>query len=289
MKKTVFFLFTLIFVCTISMTSCKLVSGEKYEQEVNKNDSLLIVALQQSNEIAELSSTMYSISSKLDEINGEISLGNDDNNLVKQRERLMQQLQKVQDKITEKQAELDELQKKYSSVLSSNKELNRTITRLKNDIENYTTKISSYEKTVQEQTKKIETLNTDLANTQQTLETKVKENEEQQEVIAAQDQMLNEGFYIIASKSKLKDLGLVDGGVFSKARLTRGTFDVSAFTKVDIREVTEIELNSKDAKILSSAPESSYELVKGFDKNLKLVIKDPAAFWSQSKYLVVKI
>lgn len=289
MKKTVFFLFTLIFVCTMSMTSCKLVSGEKYEQEVNKNDSLLIVALQQSNEIAELSSTMYSISSKLDEINGEISLGNDDNNLVKQRERLMQQLQKVQDKITEKQAELDELQKKYSSVLSSNKELNRTITRLKNDIENYTTKISSYEKTVQEQTKKIETLNTDLANTQQTLETKVKENEEQQEVIAAQDQMLNEGFYIIASKSKLKDLGLVDGGVFSKARLTRGTFDVSAFTKVDIREVTEIELNSKDAKILSSAPESSYELVKGFDKNLKLVIKDPAAFWSQSKYLVVKI
>lgn len=289
MKKTVFFLFTLIFVCTMSMTSCKLVSGEKYEQEVNKNDSLLIVALQQSNEIAELSSTMYSISSKLDEINGEISLGNDDNNLVKQRERLMQQLQKVQDKITEKQAELDELQKKYSSVLSSNKELNRTITRLKNDIENYTTKISSYEKTVQEQTKKIETLNTDLANTQQTLETKVKENEEQQEVIAAQDQMLNEGFYIIATKSKLKDLGLVDGGVFSKARLTRGTFDVSAFTKVDIREVTEIELNSKDAKILSSAPESSYELVKGFDKNLKLVIKDPAAFWSQSKYLVVKI
>lgn len=289
MKKSVFFLFALIFVCTMSMTSCKLVSGEKYDQEVSKNDSLLVVALQQSNEIAELSNTMYSISSKLDEINGEISLGNDDNNLVKQRERLMQQLQKVQDKISEKQAELDELQKKYSSVLSSNKELNRTITRLKNDIENYTSKISSYENTVKEQTKKIESLSTDLSTTQQNLETKVKENEQQQEVIAVQDQMLNEGYYIIASKSKLKELGLVDGGVFSKARLTRGTFDVSAFTKIDIREVSEIDLNSKDAKILSSAPESSYEIIKGYDKNLKLLIKDPAAFWSQSKYLVIKI
>lgn len=289
MKKSVFFLFALIFVCTMSMTSCKLVSGEKYDQEVSKNDSLLVVALQQSNEIAELSNTMYSISSKLDEINGEISLGNDDNNLVKQRERLMQQLQKVQDKISEKQAELDELQKKYSSALSSNKELNRTITRLKNDIENYTSKISSYENTVKEQTKKIESLSTDLSTTQQNLETKVKENEQQQEVIAVQDQMLNEGYYIIASKSKLKELGLVDGGVFSKARLTRGTFDVSAFTKIDIREVSEIDLNSKDAKILSSAPESSYEIIKGYDKNLKLLIKDPAAFWSQSKYLVIKI
>lgn len=289
MKKSVFFLFALIFVCTMSMTSCKLVSGEKYDQEVSKNDSLLVVALQQSNEIAELSNTMYSISSKLDEINGEISLGNDDNNLVKQRERLMQQLQKVQDKISEKQAELDELQKKYSSALSSNKELNRTITRLKNDIENYTSKISSYENTVKEQTKKIESLSTDLSTTQQNLETKVKENEQQQEVIAVQDQMLNEGYYIIASKSKLKELGLVDGGVFSKARLTRGSFDVSAFTKIDIREVSEIDLNSKDAKILSSAPESSYEIIKGYDKNLKLLIKDPAAFWSQSKYLVIKI
>lgn len=289
MKKSIFFLFALIFVCTMSMTSCKLVSGEKYDQEVSKNDSLLVVALQQSNEIAELSNTMYSISSKLDEINGEISLGNDDNNLVKQRERLMQQLQKVQDKISEKQAELDELQKKYSSALSSNKELNRTITRLKNDIENYTSKISSYENTVKEQTKKIESLSTDLSTTQQNLETKVKENEQQQEVIAVQDQMLNEGYYIIASKSKLKELGLVDGGVFSKARLTRGTFDVSAFKKIDIREVSEIDLNSKDAKILSSAPESSYEIIKGYDKNLKLLIKDPAAFWSQSKYLVIKI
>lgn len=289
MKKSAFFSVAVFSIFVLCFSSCKMVSGEKYDQEVSKNDSLLIVALQQSNEIAELSSTMYSISSKLDEINGEIALGNDDNNLVKQRQRLMDQLQKVQDKINQKQEELDALQKKYSSVLSSNKELNKTITRLKGDIENYTNKISSYENVVKEQSKKIETLSTDLTTTQQNLEEKVKENEQQQEVITVQDQMLNEVYYIIASKSKLKELGLVDGGVFSKARLTRGTFDMSAFTKIDIREVSEIELNSKDAKILSSAPESSYEIVKGYDKMLKLVIKDPGAFWSQSKYLVIKI
>lgn len=289
MKKSAFFSVAVISIFVLCISSCKMVSGEKYDQEVSKNDSLLIVALQQSNEIAELSSTMYSISSKLDEINGEIALGNDDNNLVKQRQRLMDQLQKVQDKINQKQDELDALQKKYSSVLSSNKELNKTITRLKGDIETYTNKISSYENVVKEQSKKIESLSTDLNTTQQNLEEKVKENEQQQEVITVQDQMLNEGYYIIASKSKLKELGLVDGGVFSKARLTRGTFDMSAFTKIDIREVSEIELNSKDAKILSSAPESSYEIVKGYDKMLKLVIKDPGAFWSQSKYLVIKI
>lgn len=282
-------LFAVACLCLTAFTSCNLVSGEKYEQEVSKNDSLLIVALQQSNEIAELSSSMNAISAKLDEINGSISLGNNDSSLKKQREHLMDQLQAIQNKIAEKQQELDEFQKKYKSALGNIKVLKETITRLNSDIEGYTAKISSYEKVVTEQSNTIQQLNTDLTATQQNLEEKIVENAEQQNLINVQDAMLNEGYYIVASKSTLKDLGLVQGGVFSKARLTNGTFDVSAFTKVDIREFDEIALNSKDAKILSSAPESSYELVKGVDKKLTLVIKDKAAFWSQSKFLVIKI
>lgn len=282
-------LFAVACLCITGFTSCNLVSGEKYEQEVSKNDSLLIVALQQSNEIAELSSSMNAISAKLDEINGSISLGNNDSSLKKQREHLMDQLQAIQNKIAEKQQELDEFQKKYKSALGNIKVLKETITRLNSDIEGYTAKISSYEKVVTEQSNTIQQLNTDLTATQQNLEEKIVENAEQQNLINVQDAMLNEGYYIVASKSALKDLGLVQGGVFSKTRLTNGTFDVSAFTKVDIREFDEIALNSKDAKILSSAPESSYELVKGVDKKLTLVIKDKAAFWSQSKFLVIKI
>lgn len=282
-------LFAVACLCITAFTSCNLVSGEKYEQEVSKNDSLLIVALQQSNEIAELSSSMNAISAKLDEINGSISLGNNDSSLKKQREHLMDQLQAIQNKIAEKQQELDEFQKKYKSALGNIKVLKETITRLNSDIEGYTAKISSYEKVVTEQSNTIQQLNTDLTATQQNLEEKIVENAEQQNLINVQDAMLNEGYYIVASKSALKDLGLVQGGVFSKTRLTNGTFDVSAFTKVDIREFDEIALNSKDAKILSSAPESSYELVKGVDKKLTLVIKDKAAFWSQSKFLVIKI
>lgn len=282
-------LFAVACLCIAAFTSCNLVSGEKYEQEVSKNDSLLIVALQQSNEIAELSSSMNAISAKLDEINGSISLGNNDSSLKKQREHLMDQLQAIQNKIAEKQQELDEFQKKYKSALGNIKVLKETITRLNSDIEGYTAKISSYEKVVTEQSNTIQQLNTDLTATQQNLEEKIVENAEQQNLINVQDAMLNEGYYIVASKSALKDLGLVQGGVFSKTRLTNGTFDVSAFTKVDIREFDEIALNSKDAKILSSAPESSYELVKGVDKKLTLVIKDKAAFWSQSKFLVIKI
>ena len=285
-------LFNLVVVCGLTMvclTSCKFVSGEKYEKKLSENDSLIYVALQQSNEIAELSSTMNSISAQLDEINGVISLGNNDTSLKQQREHLMEQLQTVREKLNEKQKELEDFQNKYKSSLANIKELKKTIDRLTADINNNNEKISSYEALVTEQSKTIEKLNTNLTSTQQSLEIKEKENAEQLTVLNNQDKLLNEGSYIIANKSTLKDLGLVKGGVFSKTRLTTGTFDMSSFTKIDIRELEKLELDSKDAKILTPMPESSYELVKGLDKKLTLVIKDKAAFWSQSKFLVVKI
>ena len=285
-------LFNLVAVCGLTMvclTSCKFVSGEKYEKKLSENDSLIYVALQQSNEIAELSSTMNSISAQLDEINGVISLGNNDTSLKQQREHLMEQLQTVREKLNEKQKELEDFQNKYKSSLANIKELKKTIDRLTADINNNNEKISSYEALVNEQSKTIEKLNTNLTSTQQSLEIKEKENAEQLTVLNNQDKLLNEGYYIIANKSTLKDLGLVKGGVFSKTRLTTGTFDMSSFTKIDIRELEKLELDSKDAKILTPMPESSYELVKGLDKKLTLVIKDKAAFWSQSKFLVVKI
>ena len=291
MKNLLLKLFTVFCVSSICLTSCKMVSGEKYEKEVSKNDSLVYVALQQSNEIAELSSTMNSISAQLDEINGVISMGdNNDTSLKQKRERLMEQLLTVKEKLESKQQELEDFQKKYSSALANIKELKKTIDRLNTEIEGNNAKISSYQALVTEQSKKIETLSTDLSSTQKSLEDKVKENVEQATTIDNQDKLLNEGYYIVANKSTLKDLGLVKGGVFSKTRLTTtGSFDLSSFTKIDIRNLNELPLDSKDAKILTPMPESSYELVKGIDKKITLVIKDKAAFWSQSKFLVIKI
>ena len=46
---------------------------------------------------------------------------------------------------------------------------------------------------------------------------------------------------------------------------------------------------AKKAKLLTTHPAASYELTKGADKNLTLKINDPEAFWSISKYLVVRV
>ena len=273
----------------VMLTSCNKVSKEQYQQVTNTNDSLMYVALQQGNEIYELSTTLKSVSDELDQINGQLEISNgEDQSLVDKRDRLMQKLATVKRTLDEKQQALDELQKKYGAQLSQNKELKKTVDRLQTQVSGYEKEIAGYKVQVAEKDEQIAGLSDTLAQTQQTLQETVEQSEQQQEVINTQDQMLNTGYYIVADKSQLKDMGLLEGGVFAKKRLTTQGFSHEGFTKVDIRELNEIALGCKKADVMTSHPTDSYSLDTQADGNLKLVIKDQTSFWKNSRFLVVK-
>lgn len=285
MKKLIIGAFVL--VCTM-LASCNRVSQEQYQQVTNTNDSLMLVALQQGNEIYDLNTTLKSVTEQLDKINGQINVSNgEDQDLLAQRERLMQKLQLVQQTIDEKQQALDELQKKYSAQLGQNKELKKTIDRLQTEVKEYEASVEGYRNQVVKMGQQISELSTSLEETKNVLEETQQKSEEQQNVINVQDKMLNAGFFVIADKKELKDMGLIEGGAFSKKRLTTQGFSNEGFSTIDIREFTSLNLGSKNAKILTSHPANSYELQTQADKTLKLVVTDQAAFWSNSKYLVV--
>ncbi len=285
MKKIKFIIMAL--VCTM-MASCNQVSQEQYQQATNTNDSLMLVALQQGNEIYDLNTTLKAVTEQLDQINGQINVSNgEDQSLLAQRDRLMQKLQLVQQTINEKQAALEELQKNYSAQLGKNKELKKTIDRLQNEVKEYEASVTSYKNQVAQMGQRISELNSNLELTQTALAETQQKSDAQETVISVQDKMLNTGFYVIADKKQLKELGLIEGGAFSKKRLTTQGFSSEGFTEVDIRELSSLSLGSKSAKILSSHPANSYELQTQADKTLKLVITDQSAFWSNSRFLVV--
>lgn len=281
-------LFSAIVMAATMLVSCNKVSKEQYDQVTNTNDSLMMVALQQGNEIYDLQTTLQGVTDQLDQINGQISLSNgEDQSLLSQRESLMKKLNLVQQTILEKQAALEELQKKYSSQLGQNKELKKTIDRLQNEVAGYQSEIKSYQGQILAKDKQIADLADDLSATQGELEQTQAKSEVQQTVIDTQDKMLNTGYYIVASKKQLKEMGIAEGGLLAKKRLSTSGFSTQGFTEVDIRELSKIEINDKSPKILSSHPAESYELVKNGDKTCTLIIKDQASFWSNSKFLVV--
>ncbi len=76
-------------------------------------------------------------------------------------------------------------------------------------------------------------------------------------------------------------------GIGSVKKLNSTDLNKDYFKQIDITKVSVIPVDAKKAKIITAHPAGSYELV-GKDRVEKLTIKDTAAFWSLSKYLVIE-
>lgn len=281
--------FAVLALSLVLFASCGPSTKEQLKVAQATADSLMMQTFQQQNEIADLIATLTEVSDSLDHINGAITVNNEDGTLLSTRERLLLRISDIQRRIEAKQKAIDDLQNKYSKQLAKNKELQKTIARMEGEIKQYIATIQEFEEKVNAKNVEIEKLSLDLTSVRADLQTMSDENEGNKQVVAAQDVMLNSGFYVIGTKKELKKAGLVKDNVFTAAKINTEGMSSELFKQIDIREVTEIPLGSKDAKVLSAMPETSYEIVKDYDKTLKLVIKDPVQFWSITRYLVVMI
>lgn len=109
------------------------------------------------------------------------------------------------------------------------------------------------------------------------------------ETITTQDQLLNTAFYIAGSKNELiNSMVLSKGGLFRSAKISYEA-EQSAFIKIDIRNIKDINLNAKKAKVLSVHPTGTYTLENDANGMLVLRISSPKAFWEQTKYLVIQV
>ncbi|MGD0755339.1 MAG: hypothetical protein ABR927_09790 [Bacteroidales bacterium] len=112
--------------------------------------------------------------------------------------------------------------------------------------------------------------------------------------ITNQTAELNKGYFTSGTYKSLKAKGLVskEGGFLGlgKKESLHRDFADNLFTQVNIKDLKSIPVNSKEAKLITSHPSSSYELVRDKDNKIASIdIKDPDQFWKISKYAVVEI
>ena len=121
-------------------------------------------------------------------------------------------------------------------------------------------------------------LNQDLMAAQERTEEQARLLEEKTGTIDQQTSALNTAYYVFGTAKEL----------IGRTLKFRKDFNPDLFTKINIREVDEISLNSKKAKVVTTHPASSYELI-GDDMVEKLVITDADRFWETNKYLVIVV
>lgn len=253
---------------------------------VVKDDSLEQIIAQRDSQINGMMATMNEIQAGFNEI----SEAENRVNIIQDGER------------TDKAAQIKENIKFIADRMQQNRELIKKLQRqlresdfksqeLKRVISNMLRQLDEKDQQLQQLRAELDAKNIHIAELDETIERLndnvsdlSEESNAKSQTIDSQEAQLNTAWYVFGTKRELKEQYILTDG-----KVLQSSFNKSYFTKIDIRVTTEVRLYSKSAKILTTHPSSSYELVQDNNKQYVLKITNPQLFWSTSKYLVILV
>ena len=201
-----------------------------------------------------------------------------------EQERIKDNMLLINDKLRASSEAIDQLTKKLEAGGKENKRLGHTIAILRKELEAQKERVLALTEELERKNIAIGALDSMLNQRNSDVDRLAGATAQQAQALAAQDKELNTVRYCIGTSSDLKEMNLIKGG-----RVVTENANLSYFTKIDLRDLSQLPLLSRKAKLLTVHPASSYELVPGADKQLVLYIKNAQAFWSNSKILIVEV
>lgn len=253
---------------------------------MEQNDSLQRIIAQRDSEINDMMSTLNEIQEGLSAINqaeNRLSIareGEGANKTVQIKENIKfiantmarnrELMKRLQQQLRESRFNGDELRKTISNLTQQLDDKEQELQRLKAELDAKDIHIAELDEKIDNLNDNVENLQTDAQQKAQT--------------ISNQDKQLNTAWFVFGTKKELKEQHIMENG-----KVLQSNFNKNYFTKIDIRVDKEIKLYSKDAKMLTAHPASSYTLTQDNNKQYVLRITNPQVFWSTSKYLVVLV
>jgi len=214
------------------------------------------------------------------------------------KDRINEDLQMIGDLMAKNRQIIEDLNEKLKNSEIKNKQFRRMIARLNQQLAEKDTSIAQLTAQLADANIQVEELNTRVSDLSSRTEALAAANEEktarmaeqearmqeQREMLENQTEELNTAYFIAGTAKELKEKNVI-----VKAKKINNDFAEDAFTRIDITQTQNIPFDSKKARLLTSHPSYSYELVDtNEDKRIdQLSIKDPNAFWKHSRYLVV--
>ena len=230
-------------------------------------------------EAEQMSLMLQSVALSLDSIQEqEFLLNQFDDSTPK--EVILAQLETYKEMLDRKKVEIDNLTADSISDKGAIADLKRVMEFLSLQLEEKSANIAKFEEAVKKREAKIAELRGAVdVLTVESDNLKAKNDE--------QEKLLNEVFYIVGTKNKLKDLGLLSGSALSKKRANYSNINNNEFHRVDARSFNTLVIDSKSPKLLTEKPASSYTLTKNGDGTSTLKITNAKEFWESSPYLII--
>lgn len=254
-----------------------------------ERDSILNVNKQQQAELESLNAIMSTVSLRLDSIaQQEQWLYMPKEGRAYSKKRVLENLKEFEKLLNRQRAEIIRLKDSLKTETSPNlAKLNIIITHLNNQLAEKDRTIQKLKKEIARNKNSITQLTAHIDTLKENVSTLKKDKAMQEEALHAQDQIINEGYVKMGTKKELKKQGILTGSVFTKKKVDYAAINKDQFARVDIRDFTEVIIESSKAKILTNMPESSYRIVST-SKGSTLYILNPSDFWSLSTILIIQ-
>ncbi len=273
----------IVLAAALAITACNQSSVEQLEWQ---RDSLALVNAQKDSSMALLATTMADVQTNLA--------------IIKERENIIamtydgkepqssinSDIDAIYNLLLENKNKVARLQEQLNKVKSQSAEYQKVIDALQGQIEQQNKEIERLTAILEGKDVEIGYLNNAVISLSSSLDSLSTVNAQTNQQLTEATNKLNTAYYIAASKSELKELGVITSdGLFSKK--VSADSESSIYTEVDIREFTELKVETSKVKMLSSHPSASFSLTQDGDY-YTLTIKDAENFWSRSRYLVIQ-
>ena len=260
--------------------------NEELKVEATEKDSLMMYMLDIFNEIeenlSEVSDRQQAISIRTDE-GGEKS-GNS-------RDRILQDISYINTLMDENDQKINDFQQQLEKARAAQKSTSKKLSSTIKQMEKMEAIMLKLKQQNEQKALEIEVLKEELISMNFELEKVSMAYAKELQTAEEQRDVINTAYYTIGTYKQLKkEKVLTRKGSFigmGGAKALVEDFDKKNFIEIDITTVNEIRLDEKKVDLATFHPAGSYEFVSNDKRVEKLVILDPTAFWSVSKFLVL--
>jgi uncharacterized coiled-coil protein SlyX len=277
-------------MCLASIVAFMSCGGET-EKLKSAKDSVENVNAQQKEILYDLTETLVEVSTSLDSIAaGEGLLKRTDEGKALTRQQVIANLNSFKQMLAENREKLNKMEQQLSQRNDQIGKLSALIKHLNNELDEREARIAKLEEIISDQKSTIRDLESAVETSKLALSEMEEQNVQQREQLSQQDASMYAVYFTFGTKKQLKERGLLSGGgLFKKKKADMSNVYKTQFSKADRRLMSEIQLPSGSAKVMSGQPSDSYEIIEKNDDKCVLKITNAARFWNVSDVLIIML
>ena len=233
-------------VAAFCLTGCN--NGKNNDsaaQNTAQADSLNGIIAQKDSEINDLMGTLNEIEEgfqQISEAEHRVSLAKDGEG-VNKKQKLKEDIQFIADRMKQNRELIAKLQKQLANGTLKGAQLQKTIEGLQKQLEEKDAQLQTLREELDKKDIHIAALDETVNNLNTKTNRLTAESNQKTETINAQDKQIHTAWYVFGTKKELKEQSIIQDG-----KVMTGNFNKNYFTKVDIRNLSEIKLRPESSQ-----------------------------------------